>query len=128
MAWFVIRTQKYGALHKYATQKRTRAKKSVQRSASRCVRACSSEDAQTAIRSERDAECVRVRAECESERVKAAGEYPTGLVGIKMRYDLHATSNDRAPAPAPRAARAGASAPPLGRSPTIKRAIPTSSV
>jgi hypothetical protein len=52
---------------------------------------------------------MRSAGECVRRRVRArAGEYPTSLVGIKMRYDLHGTSNDRAPAPAPRAARCAA--------------------
>ena len=67
----------------------------------------SAEDVQTAIRSERDAECVRVRA-CGERAGESSGEYPISLVGIKMRYGSPVTLNDRAPAPAPRAARCAA--------------------
>ena len=53
---------------------------------------------------------VRACSACGGERARAAGEYPTSLVGIKMRYGPADTRDDRAPAPAPRAARCAARA------------------
>jgi hypothetical protein len=62
----------------------------------------------------RDAECVR----------RSRWEYPTSLVGIKMRYGPHATSNDRAPAPA-RPAHPSTSHRPVKRGPpSTKTALP----
>jgi hypothetical protein len=42
------------------------------------------------------------------ERARAAGEYPSAVVGYEMRYVLWIVYNHRAPAPAPRAARRAA--------------------